>query len=201
MPSSSQQNRWSTFLLLCGMAIACAPGLFAQGNRDTDKPSKDAPAKAASAVVVSPAPVPPQILTGRKVFIANDRTEPLFDSISYNGGMDRPYSEFYSMLKATGRYQAEPTPSEAELVFEIHLILLYRNTDKRVDELELTIRDPKSNVMLWRLHQDIESAFLLSNRDKNFDQAMQLLVSQVLQLALTPTVAPVTAPKVDDNGE
>lgn len=150
---------------------------------------------------MSPAPVPPQILTGRKVFIANDRTEPLFNNISYNGGMDRPYSEFYSVLKATGRYQVAPTPSDAELVFEIHLMLALRNTERAVDELELTIRDPRSNVMLWKLHQDIESAFLLSNRDKNFDQAMQLLVSQVLQLALTPTVAPVTAQKPDDNGQ
>src|ERR1700757_3457646 len=143
MPTSIQPSRWAMFLLLCGMVLAYAPGLLAQRDTDTAKSSKASP-KTAAAIVVSPAPVPPQILTGRKVFIANDRTEPLVETISYSGGMDRPYSEFYSMLKDTGRYHAAPTPSDAELVFELHLNLISRSIGK--DVLELTIRDPKSNV-------------------------------------------------------
>ena len=53
--------------------------------------SKEAPA----------APVPPLILTAKKVFIANGGgDESLFDSPQYRGGPDRLYNEFYAAVKS-----------------------------------------------------------------------------------------------------
>jgi hypothetical protein len=43
----------------------------------------------------------------------------------------------------------------------------------------LEIRDPKTNALLWAFTEHVHWAILQGNRDKNFDQALTRIVSDV----------------------
>lgn len=168
------ENRWSAVFsaLVCLTLLIFAPGLGAQTVFDK------------AGQPISTAPVPAQILNAKKVFIANDAPAILpSNQATYSGGPDRAYVEFYSLIKAGKHYEIVATPSDADLVLEIRLITRHDVPD----QFRLTIRDPKTNVMLWRLYRPIDVALLAGNRDKKFDLAMPGLITQLAQLAGSPT--------------
>jgi hypothetical protein len=127
------------------------------------------------------APVPRQILSAKKVFIANGGgDESRFESPQYSGGPDRLYNEFYAAMKSWGRYELVSTPAEADLVFEISLTLIQVTRAEALKENEtaydsqfrLSIRDMQTHTTLWGLTEHAQAAVLQGNRDKNFEQAL-----------------------------
>jgi len=141
---------------------------------------------------VPPAPVPPLILAAKKVFIANGGgDESLFDMPQYSGGPDRLYNEFYAAMKSWGRYELVSTPGEADLVFEIRLIMLQPMQSEpltvqnpRYDsQFHLAIRDLKTRQTLWGLTEHAQTAVLQGNRDKNFEQALAGIFSELRKIA------------------
>jgi hypothetical protein len=139
------------------------------------------------APILAPAPVPPEIASAQKVFISNaggDSLETVSDEVVFNGGPDRPYNQFYAAMKSWRRYQIVPSPADADLVLEISWVL--SDTGLRLPvlgQLRLRVVDPKSNIPLWNLTEYVRGAILLSNRDKNFDEAMNTIVSRIEALA------------------
>ena len=137
--------------------------------------------------VVPPAPVPPQIAAAQKAFISNaggESFESVIDQTVFNGGPDRPYNEFYSTMKDWGRYQLVSSPADADLVFEISWVL--SDTGLRLPvlgQLRLVVIDPRTHVTLWNFTEYVRGAMLLGNRDKNFDQAMTVVVNRMKVLA------------------
>ena len=154
---------------------------------------------------VEPAPIPSQIATAKKVFIANSGGddpgiyEPLF-----NRDVDRSYNLFYAAMKSAGRYELVGSPAEADLLFEIRFAVSVSVADvyyggggggSRCDpQFRLEIRDPKTNVLLWGFTEHMEWAVLQGNRNKNFDQASARIVTDVLALG-TRAVAATTPTK------
>jgi hypothetical protein len=70
---------------------------------------------------VTPAPVPTQIVTAKKVFISNLGSDALATpDFKRLGQLDLPYQRFYSEMKGWGRYELVTSPAEADLVFEVH---------------------------------------------------------------------------------
>jgi len=139
-----------------------------------------------------PAPVPPLILQAKKVFIANGGgDESLFDSPQYSGGPDRLYNEFYAAMKSWGRYELVGSPAEADLVIEIRLILLQPRRSAPLGEqnpeydsqFHLAIRDVKTHETLWGLTEHAQTAILQGNRDKNFEQALKAILSELRKIA------------------
>jgi hypothetical protein len=122
---------------------------------------------------VPQAPVPVQIANARKIFIAYNGGNS--DVANYGGDSNRTYNQFYDGIKSAGRYAIVSTPATADLVFEIGFI----GADAR---LTLAIRNPKSNVLLWRLNRYVQEAALAGNRDKNFNQAMDYLLDDIQRL-------------------
>jgi len=127
------------------------------------------------------APVPAQILSAKRVFIANGGgDESRFESPQYSGGPDRLYNEFYAAMKSWGRYELVSTPAEADLVFEISLTLiqvtraegLKGNETAYDSQFRLAIREMQTHTTLWGLTEHAQSAALQGNRDKNFEQAL-----------------------------
>jgi hypothetical protein len=137
-----------------------------------------------------PAPVPAQIASAQKIFISNaggESFETVIDQTVFDGGPDRPYNQFYAAIKTWGRYQIVSSPSDADLVLEISWVLT--DTGLRLPvlgQLRLSIIDPKTHVTLWNLTEYVRGAILLSNRDKNFDQAMNTVVGRLKMLTLPP---------------
>ena len=154
---------------------------------------------------VEPAPIPTQIATAKKVFIANGGGddpgiyEPLF-----NRDFDRSYNLFYAAMKSAGRYELVGSPAEADLLFEIRFAVSVSAADvyyggggggSRCDpQFRLEIRDPKTNVLLWGFTEHMEWAILQGNRNRNFDQASARIVTDVLALG-TRAVAATTPTK------
>jgi len=148
-----------------------------------------------------PAPIPTQISTAKRVFIANAGgddpgvLEPLF-----SGGPDRAYNQFYAAKKSAGRYELVGSPAEADLLFEVRFTVI---PDKRPTGLwgtggtgdsndavfRLEIRDPKMNALLWAYNEHMEWAILQGNRNKNFDQALARLVTDVASVAARAAAA------------
>jgi hypothetical protein len=156
---------------------------------------------------VPPAPVPSLILTAKKVFIANGGgDQSLYDWPQYSGGPDRLYNEFYAALKSWGRYELVSTPDEADLVFEIRLTSLQpmplNNHIAQYDsQFHLTIRDVKTHETLWGLTEHAQPAILQGNRDKNFEQAMGGILSELRRIAGPAQVATKPPTKTNSHEE
>jgi hypothetical protein len=148
-----------------------------------------------------PAPIPTQISTAKKVFIANAGgddpgvLEPLF-----SGGPDRAYNQFHAAMKSAAHYELVGSPAEADLLFEVRFTVI---PDKRPSGIwgtngtgdandavfRLEVRDPKMNALLWAYNEHMEWAILQGNRNKNFDQALARLVADVAGLATRAAAA------------
>src|SRR5215470_204630 len=73
-------------------------------------------ARAQKAKETPPAPLPTQIYSGKKAFIANAGGD---SNDLYSGGPDRLYNQFYGAVKSWGRYELAASPAEADLVLEV----------------------------------------------------------------------------------
>jgi hypothetical protein len=138
----------------------------------------------------APAPIPAQIAVAQKVFVSNaggESLETVIDQTVFNGGPDRPYNEFYEAMKTWGRFDLVSSPADADLVLEISWAL--SDTGLRLPvlgQLRLVVIDPKTHVTLWNFTEYVRGAVLLSNRDKNFDQAMNTVVARLKGLTAPP---------------
>lgn len=120
-------------------------------------------ASQASPKAPSPAPFPAQILTAKKVFIANAPGDNLPDSL---GGPDRLYNEFYVATKNWGRYEVVPTLPEADIVLAISFTSSLSGVggtssigpvSSTSQYLRLAILDAKTGVPLWWFAQPYSS--------------------------------------------
>ena len=136
------------------------------------------------------APIPAQILAAKKVFLANaGGDEPFPDDGQFSGGVERTYNQFYAAVKTWGRYELVGAPGDADLLFEIRFTVppiagaVSRGdtiVGKPYDpQFRLEIRDPKTNALLWAFTEHFQWAILQGNRDRNFDQALARIVSDV----------------------
>ena len=145
-------------------------------------------AEAQLASEAAPAPVPIQILTGKKVFISNG------ESTALTGIPNLPYNGFYALMKSWGKYELVSAPAQADLVFEIRFVtpagpIWVRNGDSGPPpsfQLRLVILDPKTHVVLWAFIKPVPDWPLVSNRYQYFDEAMAALMDEVKKLT-TPS--------------
>jgi hypothetical protein len=141
-------------------------------------------------------PVPPTVVNAKSVFVSNSGSDiDLFPGIYseghelpylFSGNEDRPYSEFYSALMATGCYQLPGDPSQADLVLELQLRAHQApelGAPGPLAELRLIVYGGQTHYVLWTITQAVEPANLQKNRDKNFDEAITNLLNQFLQVA------------------
>jgi len=171
-------------ILFGAIAAACAlePNVRAQQARD-----------------VLPAPLPAQIYSGKKAFVANAGGD---NNHLYSGEPERLYNQFYAALKSWGRYDLARSPAEADLVLEISFLNPFVGEDvsgggrtsvssRSVTDpqFRLAIVDPGTRVTLWVFTEHIQPALLQGNRDKNFDQALNYLVNDLRNVAGQPVAA------------
>lgn len=143
--------------------------------------------------VIPSAPVPPQIAAATKVFIANggaDDYGAIAEKDALSGPQTRAYDEFYAAMKDWGHYQIVSTPGEADLVLEISWsfsnlkepLETFSNTPIDLGRLTLTIIDRQTHITLWVYNEHVRSGTLISNRNKNFELAMNDLVTDIKNL-------------------
>jgi hypothetical protein len=148
------------------------------------------------------APIPPQILSAKNIFIGNGggASDPYTGRYGdFSGGPDRAYNDFYAALKTFPKYTLVSAPADADLVFQISFsefpvqAVAGKETVTVADaKFRLAILDPKTHMTLWTITEYVGGAILESNREKNYVQAMGRVVADLQ--ALTSTVPPATAP-------
>jgi hypothetical protein len=140
-----------------------------------------------------PAPIPAQILTAQKIFIANGGS-----TIDTFGIPNLTYDEFYAGIKTWGKYELAPTPANADLVYEVSFDApvgavdvpqLFSARTNSILQFRLQILDPKTHIVLWRVTEHVEIAALQSTWRKNYDKAMAALVGDVRALVAPPAAA------------
>jgi hypothetical protein len=141
---------------------------------------------------VPPGPIPAEILSAKRVFVANAGwDEPYFTNTPITGGPNRAYDQFYAAIKASGRYDLAASPADADLLFQIQFNI-YTPPAVRTGNspavfgpgpydasFRLEIRDPKTNALLWAFVEHVDQAILQGNRDKDFDQALTRLIGDL----------------------
>jgi hypothetical protein len=155
-------------------------------------------AMAQKAAPVPDAPVPPQILAAKKIFIVNAGGDEMAEEDPiFTGGPDRAYNQFYAAMKSWGHYQIVSSPADADLLLDVRqdvsaVVLNPKAGESYVPEFRLKIRDPKTNTLLWGF--DVHAAFGVGQKasDQNFDQAMERLVLDMRRIA--GSLAPANAP-------
>lgn len=121
------------------------------------------------------APVPIQIVTGKKAFISYRESD------ADPGAPNLTYNEFYALMKSWGKYELTSTPADADLVFEIRFVSGISDS-----QLCLSIVDPKTHVVLWPFIQHVQSSSRETARRKNFDAAMADLIDDVKKVTASP---------------
>ena len=135
------------------------------------------------------APIPPQIVSAKTVFLSNAGLAPdPRDRILASGKtVTLPFSQFYSAMQTWGRYQIVDSPSAADLVFEFSLTSNYSwCTDPQNCQaalVEVVIYDAKTHFRLWTFDEPIFKAMLNSNFTKNINQAMSEMMADLKSAA------------------
>jgi len=146
---------------------------------------------------VEQAPIPTQIASAKRLFIANGGgDEPGFQDPLFDGGLNRAYNQFYAAMKGVGRHELVGAPAEADLLFEIRFtvhsaectVMQGTSIGNASDpQFRLEIRDPKTNALLWAFSEHMEWAILKGNRNRNYDQALARIVADVQDLITRAT--------------
>jgi len=173
-------------------AVACAALLTGAAAR-AQQPQGPQP----SPLPIQLAPVPPALLNAKRVFISNAGADSGLFPHPFSGDPDRPYNEFYADIKTWGRYELVGDPSDADLVFELHLAAPNgpQNPSKQngaADPLpmfRLVVLDRKTHYVLWALTESVEFAFLQKTHDHNFDLALHTITEDLKRLTSTPVAA------------
>ena len=174
--------------LRAGLRIAVATTLFFAIAAFAQSPSGPLP----------PGPVPPALAAARTIFVSNAGADSGLFPEPFTGDANRPYSELYSLLRTSNAFTLVPDPSSADLVLEIQLTApagpshgsKQLGASDPVPMFRLVVYDRKTHYILWTETQSIEVALLQKTHDRNFDMALDALVSRFLQIAGKP---PVTA--------
>src|SRR5271169_979294 len=146
---------------------------------------------------LSLAPVPPTLLNAKTVFVSNAGADSGLFPHPFSGDPDRPYNQFYAAMQSWGRYQLVADPSEADIVFELHLIAPNgpSNPSKQngasdpLPMFRLVVFDRKTHYVVWALTESITMALLQKTHDNNFDMALTALTMDLKRVTSAPTSA------------
>ena len=147
------------------------------------------------------APIPQGLIAARKVFLSNGGADAGLFPHPFTGTQDRAYGAAYKALSADSRYTLVGTPAEADVVMFLQLKSPASSaggdkklgTEDALPLFSLVIYDRPTNYVLWTMSQTIDKANLQKTHDKNFDNALDLLLKQ-LSMVMSGTIPTPPAP-------
>jgi hypothetical protein len=140
------------------------------------------------------APVPAAILNGSKIFVSNAGADSGLFPSPFTGDPNRAYNQFYASLKANSQFELVGDPADADLVLELQLTAPVgsthsMNTNKvngasdPVPMFRLVVYDRKTHYVLWAFTASIEVAYLQKTHDRNFDDALNVILLEFESLS------------------
>lgn len=138
------------------------------------------------------APIPPQIITAKKVFISNGGVDATsLAAFRRAKEPNEPYNQFYIAMKNWGRYELVGTAGEADLVLQLRFSAPVSDCVKLTSyqpQLTLGIFDTKTHFRLWTVTEPVEGAYRKATWDKNVKQGIASLIADLAQLVTQPAV-------------
>jgi len=144
---------------------------------------------------VTPAPLPKQVLSGKRIFILNKGgSDP---ALKEGGGAELVYDVVYSEFKAWNRYEIVDSAKGADLVFELSYgaenartrVWTSTNTYSGTSQvhsgtvsdatIRLTIVDPGTQDVLWATSEVRDRARWQKNREKNLINTAKRVVENL----------------------
>ena len=134
----------------------------------------------------TPAPIPAALLSAKKLFLSNAGADSGLFPQPFSGDPSRAYNQLYAALQSQAQYELVADPSNADVVAEIQLTApngpshgsKQNGASDPVPMFRLTLYDRKTHYILWALTSSIEIAFLQKTHDRNFDEALNLLLDE-----------------------
>lgn len=136
------------------------------------------------------APVPAPLVNGKKAFISYELGDVTAFPQAYSGGPERAYGEFYSAMKAWGRYELVSDPSQADVVFAVR----FSDPINTMPQIRIGVTDARSRIALWGFVEQVDFKFRKKNRDLAFTDSVKLLVTDIQTLLGQNATASVAAP-------
>jgi len=135
----------------------------------------------------SNAPVPSPLLKAKRAFISYEIGDVTAFPSDYSGGPERAYGEFYSQMKAWGRYELVSDPKDADIIFAVRFV----DPPNIVrPQIRVGIMDSTARVSLWGFVEEVNFAFFKKHRDAAFTASVKQLLEDVQAL-----VSQVPAPQ------
>jgi hypothetical protein len=135
------------------------------------------------------APVPIQIPSAHRVFLANGGSDAMeLAAFKRDGDRDEPYNWLYAARKSWGRYQLVSTPAEADLVMEVSFTAPLSNVGNAPSyepQMAVTIFDAKTHFKLWVITEETEGAIRKATWEKNFSETIANVIDDMKPLAGT----------------
>ena len=169
------------WLVMAAMLIAPA-GAGAQvlfGNSGPTSPQSQRP-------VGVTGPVPAALKRGKHLFLSNAGADAGLFPHPFSGTQDRAYNDLYAGLAKSGGYQMVGNPARADLVLELSLNAPLGSiggdkeagTADPLPTFKLVIYDRPTHYILWTISQTIDPANLQKTHDRNFDVALDSVLTQ-----------------------
>jgi hypothetical protein len=137
------------------------------------------------------APVPDPLTKGKRAFISYELGDVTAFPSSYSGGPERAYGEFYSQMKAWGRYELVSDPKNADVIFAVRFV---DPPNIPHPQIRIGVMDGSGRVSLWGFVEEVDFAFFKKHRDQAFTATVKQLVADVRTLVTTGVPPPPAAP-------
>lgn len=129
------------------------------------------------------APLPSALATAHKLFLGNAGDQDNADCL-------RAYNDLYLALNGLGRYQLVSDPSASDIVLELHYEFslgagVNGGSSNTPRQFRVLLLDPKTHFVLWALVERTNYAALERNRNKNLDEVVGVLATDLDQLLTT----------------
>ena len=147
---------------------------------------------AALPLAAQSAPIPAQLATAKTVFLANAGSAPANNSLAVLA-----YDTLYQELAAGKQYGLASTPADADLDLEVSVVSFFEGGVSYAQYVQLVIRDPKSQALLWSTAESIQPAAREKTLEKNLADAATKLASDLGTLTASKVASPpaTVAPK------
>ena len=183
----SKTARFGMRALACFVALRMA-GVESRGAEGWRSPRQNGSGAAQEAPAL--APVPPTIVAAKKVFVSNAGADSGLFPHPFSGRPDRAYNEFYAAMQGWGRFELVGDPGEADLVLELQLTApngpananKVKGASDPLPMFRLVVFDRKTHYVLWAVTESIDVAYVQKTHDRNFDDALTLLVTDLQNL-------------------
>jgi hypothetical protein len=168
-------------VIAIALALCFDVSLSAQFNTRSDRSSAEVGINNVNA------PVPDPLLKGKRAFISYELGDVTAFPSSYSGGPERAYAEFYSQMKAWGRYELVSDPKNADVIFAVRFV---DPPGISIPQIRVGIMDSSARVSLWGFVEEVNFAFFKKHRDAAFTASVKQLIEDVQQLVAPAGYAP-----------